>query len=143
MLSGFDILSDMQAKIVHTEFDDSDARQQSLEALFTAIDAKDAAGFAEFLTENASFRFGSAPAVTGRADIIEAVSAFFASLARVSHKITAVATRGDRLFCEGETTYTRHDGKAVVVPFADVFEYAGDKIADYRIYADLAPLYAD
>ncbi len=133
----------MQAKKVHTEIDSSDARQQSLEPLFAAIDKQDARGFAEFLTDDASFRFGSAPAVTGRAAIIEAVSAFFASLAGVSHRITAVATRGDMLFCEGETTYTRHDGKAVVVPFADVFEYAGDKIADYRIYADLAPLLAE
>jgi limonene-1,2-epoxide hydrolase len=128
---------------VHTEIDSSNARQQSLEALFAAIDARDARGFADFLTDDARFRFGSSPPVTGRRDIIEAVSAFFASLAGVNHVITAVATRGDMLFCEGETTYTRHDGKAVVVPFADVFEYDGDKIADYRIYADLTPLHAD
>ncbi len=132
----------MPAMKVHTEIDPSDARQQSLEALFAAIDAQDARGFADFLTEDARFRFGSSPPVNGRDDIIEAVSAFFASLAGVNHVITAVATRGDMLFCEGETTYTRHDGKAVVVPFADVFEYDGDRIADYRIYADLTPLYA-
>jgi limonene-1,2-epoxide hydrolase len=133
----------MPANKVQTTIETGDARQQSLEALFAAIDAQDASGFADFLTDDARFRFGSAPAVSGRADIIEAVDAFFASLAGVSHVVTAVATRGDMLFCEGETTYTRHDGKAVVVPFADVFDYAGDRIADYRIYADLTPLYAD
>ncbi len=133
----------MQASKVQTTIDTGDARQQSLEALFAAIDARDAAGFADFLTDDARFRFGSAPAVTGRADIVEAVDAFFASLAGVNHVITAVATRDDMLFCEGETTYTRQDGRKVVVPFADVFEYAGDRIADYRIYADLTPLYAD
>ncbi len=133
----------MPARIVNAEIDSGDTRQTSLEALFTAIDAKDAAAFADFLTEDASFRFGSAPAAKGRQAIIEAVTGFFDSLAGLSHVLTAVATRGDTLFCEGETTYTRHDGKAVVVPFADVFDYEGDKIADYRIYADLAPLFAE
>jgi limonene-1,2-epoxide hydrolase len=133
----------MPAKIVHTEIDTSDARERSLEPLFAAIDARDAKGFADFLTGDAYFRFGSAPAVRGRPNIIEAVSGFFASLAAVRHELTAVATRGDMLFCEGETTYTRPDGKKVTVPFADVFEYEGEKIASYRIYADLAPLYAD
>ena len=54
-----------------------------------------------------------------------------------------MAVNGDLLFCEGETTYTRHDGKQVVVPFADVFEYVDNRISDYRIYADLGPLFAD
>jgi uncharacterized protein (TIGR02246 family) len=133
----------MQASRLKTDIDAGDARQRSLESLFAAIDAQDAQTFASFLTEDASFRFGSAPAARGREAIIEAVSAFFESLAGLSHVLTAVATKGDMLFCEGETTYTRHDGKAVVVPFADVFEYEGDKIAEYRIYADLAPLFAE
>jgi limonene-1,2-epoxide hydrolase len=133
----------MQAKKVQTEIDATDPRQESLEAVFAAIDAKDAERFAGFLTDDARFRFGSAPAVSGRNAIVGAVSAFFDSLAGLCHVLTAVATRGDLLFCEGETTYTRHDGKSVVVPFADVFEYDGEKIADYRIYADLAPLFAE
>lgn len=133
----------MPTKKVSAEIDTSDARQRSLEPLFAAIDARDAEAFADFLTDDASFRFGSAPAAIGRAAIIEGVNAFFDSLAGISHVLTAVATKGDMLFCEGETTYTRHDGKQVVVPFADVFEYEGEKIAEYRIYADLAPLYAE
>ncbi len=133
----------MPTQRVTTEIDGTDTRQRDLEPLFAAIDAKDAKAFTEFLTEKASFRFGSAPATHGKAAIETAVSEFFASLAGLSHVINAVVTKGDMLFCEGETTYTRHDGKDVVVPFADVFEYEGDKIAEYRIYADLAPLFAD
>lgn len=123
--------------------DAADSRQRDLEPLFAAIDAMDVEAFTGFLTDNASFRFGSAPAACGKAAIEAAVGEFFASLAGLSHVITAMATRGDMLFCEGETTYTRHDGKNVVVPFADVFEYEGGKIAEYRIYADLAPLFAE
>lgn len=118
-------------------------REASLDALFDSIDAKDVNGFLDFLTESASFRFGSSPAVRGREAIAETVGAFFDSLAGLSHRLTAVATRGDTLFLEGETTYTRLDGREVVVPFADVFEYEGDKIADYKIYADVSGLYAE
>jgi limonene-1,2-epoxide hydrolase len=118
-------------------------REASLDALFTSIDSKDVNGFLDFLTETASFRFGSSPAVRGHEAIAETVGAFLDSLGGLSHRLTAVATRGDTLFCEGETTYTRKDGREVVVPFADVFEYEGDKIAEYKIYADVSPLYAE
>lgn len=35
------------------------------------------------------------------------------------------------------------DGSAIEMPSADVLEYEGDRIAEYRIYIDIAPLYAD
>ena len=133
----------MATQRIRAEIDESDPRQRDLEPLFAAIDAKDAKAFTGFLTEKASFRFGSSPAARGAAEIEAAVSEFFASLKGLSHVVNAVVTKGDMLFCEGETTYTRHDGKDVVVPFADVFEYENEKIAEYRIYADLAPLFAD
>ena len=133
----------MTAQRVTTDIDASDPRQRDLEPLFAAIDAKDAKAFAAFLTEKAKFRFGSAPAAEGRANIEAAVSDFFASLAGLSHVVNAVVTKDDMLFCEGETTYTRHDGRQVTVPFADVFVYEGEKIADYRIYADLGPLFEE
>ena len=133
----------MQENRIRAEIDASDPRQRDLAALFSAIDAQDPAAFTSFLTDDASFRFGSAPAVRGKADIEAAVTEFFSQLAGLSHVLNTVVAKDAMLFCEGETTYTRHDGKAVVVPFADVFEYEGGKIADYRIYADLAPLFAE
>ena len=44
--------------------------------------------------------------------------------------------------CEGEVTYLRHDGSAVTVPFADVFELRGTLISIYRIYIDNSPLFS-
>jgi len=38
-------------------------------------------------------------------------------------------------------TYTRHDGSVLTVPFANVFEMRGDKIAAYRIYVDNSLLF--
>ena len=111
--------------------------------LFAAIDAQDGAAFVSFLTDDAVFRFGSAPPVQGRANVQEAVEAFFASIAGLSHSIERTQGEGDTLFLEGVVTYTRHDGRPVAIPFVDVFEYEGEKISEYKIYIDVGPLYAD
>ena len=76
--------------------------------LFAAIDARDGAAFVAYLTENAVFRFGSAPPVQGRDAIRAAVDGFFTTIAGCSH----------------------------------VMEYDGILIAHYKIYMDVAPLFA-
>lgn len=112
-----------------------------LAGLFAAIDAKDTERFLGYLTESARFRFGSAPAVEGRAAIREAVQAFFDSIAGLEHSPAASASAGSTLFVEGDVTYTRHDGSRITLPFADVFELQDGRIADYKIYMDIGPLY--
>ena len=113
-----------------------------VEGLFAAIDRKDPDAFAAYLTEDAAFRFGSAPPVHGRAAIAEAVGKFFESVAALSHELNLFVVDESTIVCEGETTYTRHDGSTVTVPFTDVFDMEGDLIRNYKIYADIAPLYA-
>jgi ketosteroid isomerase-like protein len=111
--------------------------------LFAAIDAKDTAAFVSYLAEDAVFRFGSAPAAEGRAAIAAAVDGFFSTIAGCSHDIRFSVQSGNTLVCEGEVTYQRHDGGKVTLPFVDVLEYDGDLIAVYKIYIDVAPLYAE
>lgn len=114
-----------------------------LEALFAAIDAKDTRRFLEFLTPDASFRFGSAAAVHGHADIEAAVGAFFASIAALKHEPGLSVTSDDTVICEGLSTYTRHDGTEVTLPFCNVFETREGAIEEYKIYIDIAPLFAE
>ncbi len=121
----------------------TEAQQSLLHNLFAAIDNKDVDGFAKFLTADASFRFGSAPAATGTDAIRAAVGGFFTSIKALEHSIVRAFADDGMLFCEGHVTYTRHDGSTVTLPFADVFEMAGERIAEYKIYMDIAPLYAD
>jgi limonene-1,2-epoxide hydrolase len=113
-----------------------------LTALFAAIDSKNADSFVDCLTADALFRFGSAPQVAGRDAIHEAVSGFFSSIAGVKHELRKTISDGDTLFCEGDVTYTRHDGSEITLPFVNVLEIESDMIADYKIYADIGPLYA-
>lgn len=113
-----------------------------LAELFAAVDAMDTAGFLAKLTETAEFRFGGAPPVQHRPHIGAAVDAFFATIAGLRHELTNVISDGESVACEGNVTYTRHDGTTVTLPFADTFVCDGDLIASYRIYIDIGPLYA-
>lgn len=111
--------------------------------IFAAIDRQDATAFAGFLTEDAVFRFGSAPIVRGRDAIRAAVDGFFGTIAACSHVVHNTIARDTTLICEGEVTYRKHDGTEITLPFADILEYHGDLIAQYKIYIDIGPLYAD
>jgi len=111
--------------------------------LFAAIDARDAAAFVDRLTPDAQFKFGNAPTVTGSEAIGIAAGQFFAAIASCRHSLlrTLTDSEGAVIACEGIVTYTRHDGSTITVPFANVFELRGDKIATYRIYIDNSPLF--
>jgi len=111
--------------------------------MFAAIDAKDGAGFVSYLTEDAVFRFGSAPPVQGRDAIQAAVDGFFSTIAGCSHAICNSLLQDGTLVCEGEVTYKRHDGTSITLPFTNIFEYDGELISHYKIYIDIAPLYAE
>ncbi len=118
------------------------AIETRLPALFDAIDAKDTETFLDFLTEDASFRFASSDAVLGKDAIRNAVDGFFSSIAGSTHKLSNTVRRENTIFCEGVVTSHRHDGSDVAIPFTDVFELADERIAEYKIYIDLAPLFA-
>ena len=111
------------------------------ERIFAVIDAGDAAGFVGFLTPDAQFRFGNAPAVVGGEAIHAAAAGFFSAIASSRHRLLRTWNGAATAVCEGEVTYTRHDGTALSVPFANVFELRGDKIAAYRIYIDNSALF--
>jgi len=122
---------------------DSAAANRDTGGLFAAIDANDAAAFVGHLTDDAVFRFGSAPEVRGKALIQAAVDGFFGTIAGCSHNVQKTLDNGSTLVCEGEVTYCRQNGSQITLPFVDVFEYDGDLIAQYKIYMDINPLYAE
>ncbi len=117
-------------------------RQIWVRRLFEAIDAKRSREFADFLTADARFRFGSAPPVQGAAAIVETVEQFFASVASVSHRVLELWETPGHLICRGEVRYLRLDGRCVEVPFCNIFTMRGERIASYEIYLDPTPLSA-
>ena len=110
--------------------------------LFVSIDAMDMEGFLDSIASDAEFRFGSAPVIHGHAGIEDAVGGFFTTIAGLRHELLRVVVDGKCVVCEGEVPYTRHDGSKITLPFCNVFETTDGMISLYRIYVDIAPLYA-
>jgi ketosteroid isomerase-like protein len=113
-----------------------------LEELFEAIDSKDAAAFAGFLTEDAVFRFGNGPLARGRDDVRDTVAAFFAGVKSLKHSIRESWTVADAVVMHGHVTYTRLDGSDLTVPFANVFKLDGALVREYLIFADASQLWS-
>jgi limonene-1,2-epoxide hydrolase len=113
----------------------------NFEKLFASIDAMDTESFLGFIAEDCTFRFGSSPEVKGHAGIASAVEDFFSMFAALEHKLHRFIADDKAVVCEGEVTYTRHDGSKVTLPFANVFEVKNRLITLYRIYIDIGPLF--
>jgi ketosteroid isomerase-like protein len=113
------------------------------ERVLAVVDAGDAAGFVDLLTPDAQFRFGNAPPIFGSDAIRSVVAGFFAAIASSRHELLEVWSDAATAVCEGLVTYTRHDGSSLTVPFANVFQLKGHKIAGYRIYIDNSALFAE
>ena len=113
---------------------------ERLNALFDAIDARDAQAFVNFLAPDVEFVFSNAPPLYGRAQVETAIAGFFASLAGLHHVLTEHWLCGDNLIMQGQVTYTRHDGSQLSVPFANIFKLRDNLIEEYRIFGDFSAL---
>jgi hypothetical protein len=111
------------------------------EELFRAIDAKDPARFASFLSPDCRFRFGNLPEVVGAERVRDFVAGFFDSIESLSHEIRERWSVPGGLVCHGQVTYTRKDGSQLSVPFANVFRIDAAGIREYLIFADTSQLY--
>jgi ketosteroid isomerase-like protein len=111
------------------------------EGLFNRIDAKDLSGFLAFLTPDAEFRFANNPSAHGHEAIRAAVGGFFGAIGGSRHRFIRAWEDRDSAVCEGEVTYTRHDGSTLTVPFVNVFYMQGGKVARYLIFIDNSALF--
>jgi ketosteroid isomerase-like protein len=111
------------------------------EALFADIDSMDPDRFAAHLADDVVFRFGNAAPVRGRAAVRETWAGFCETVAGVRHDLRAQWDTGDAVIAEADVTYTRNDDRLVTVPVVTIYR-GGALIDDYRVFIDLAPLFA-
>ena len=110
--------------------------------LYEHIDAMRMDGFLAGLSDDVQVVFGNYPAAVGRAQVREAIGAFWASIGGLRHRFENVVQNADQTLLEGNIDYTRKDGRVVTVPVATVLKRRGDKVSEMRIYIDVAPVYA-
>lgn len=111
--------------------------------LFADIDAMDPDAFARHLADGVSFRFGNADPVVGRAAVRDVWASFCDTVDGVSHTIVEQFESGDAVIVESSVTYTKPGGATVTVPVVTIYRGAGELIDDYRVFIDLAPLFAE
>ena len=54
----------------------------------------------------------------------------------------AIERIGPATIVEADVTYTRLDGSTVTVPVVTIYRSRGGRIDDYRVFIDLAPVFA-
>jgi ketosteroid isomerase-like protein len=122
----------------------TDDRVASLTSLFATYDRGDIDGFLEYLAPDVSLRFGNAEPIHGRQAIKESLQEFSKLFNWIRHDHVETWRAPDGAAVEADVTYERTDGREVHVPAVTIcrFDERG-LINDYRIFIDLAPLFAD
>jgi ketosteroid isomerase-like protein len=114
----------------------------SREQLFADIDSMEPERFAAHLAEDVTMRFGNAEPIHGRDAVRDAWASFCRDLKGVEHELVEQWTTDSATIVEAQATYTRPDDSRVTVPVVTIYRERNGEIHDYRIYIDLAPLFA-
>ncbi|MET8158794.1 nuclear transport factor 2 family protein [Sphaerisporangium sp. NPDC005289] len=111
--------------------------------VFERVDSFDPERFTQLLAEDATLVFGNAEPLAGREAILAGLRAFFSTIDGLRHRVVRNWQAGADIIAETEVTYRRLDGKDVSVVAVSIWRTGGDGlISDYRIFVDLAPVYA-
>ena len=118
--------------------------ENTVRQLFAALDSGDIASALSLMTEDVAFRFGSAEPTIGKAAIANNAAAMATVVESLSHQLDAVWTveqPQSAMLCEMAVTYRRHDGSQITLPCFNVFRLQRGRVADYRIYMDVNPVF--
>lgn len=112
-------------------------------AILARIDGMDTAESVKLFAESATVTFGNGQPMVGRDAIKAGTAVFYSSIAGLRHRILNEWTVGQDTIAEAAVTYTRHDGRQVTIPAATMWRVRDDGlITNYRVFIDLAPVYA-
>jgi ketosteroid isomerase-like protein len=114
--------------------------------LFTAIDRKDTAGAASMFAADIRFTFGNNPPVHGRGEVEVTMRDFLDNIAGIRHELTGlwqVASTHHIVVAEMTVRYSRLDGTSISLPCCNVFRTHDGAIADYQIYMNVNPVFAE
>jgi ketosteroid isomerase-like protein len=113
------------------------------EHVFRTIDTMDAAAVADLFADEATVVFGNGEPMVGRDAVRAGIGGFFSTIAGLRHQIVNAWLVDADTIAETEVTYRRLDGREAAISAVSIWHTATDgRIDDYRIFVDLAPLYA-
>jgi ketosteroid isomerase-like protein len=111
--------------------------------IFAMIDTMDVATIMSLFVEDGRVVYGNGQPLVGIDEIRTGTTAFFTTIAGLHHEIVKEWNVGDDTIIELKVTYDRKDGQQVTIQCVTIFHTnAAGKIDDYRVYFDVAPIYA-
>ena len=111
--------------------------------LFAMTDAMDVAALVPLFAKDGRVVFGNGQPMVGVDEIRTGTTAFFATIAGLHHEVVNEWNFGNYTIVELKVTYDRKDGRQVTIPCVTIFHAdAAGKIDDYRVFFDVAPIYA-
>jgi ketosteroid isomerase-like protein len=111
--------------------------------VFAKTDAMDVAEIVSLFATDARVVFGNGQPMVGVDEIRTGTIAFYETIAGLHHEIVTEWSFLDDTIVELKVTYDRKDGQQVTIPCVTIFHTdAEGKIDDYRVYFDVAPIYA-
>ena len=109
-------------------------------SLYTAVDALDAQGVVDHVTDDVQFQLGNFEPISGHDAVKDSNAAFFATIKAMHHTISGVWSSDDTAICDGTVHYTRLDQSEHEVPFAAHLGIRNGKIANYQVFVDISEL---
>ena len=112
-------------------------------SVFAVLDAMDIDSIMALFAPDARVVFGNGEPMLGVDAIRTGTVAFLDTIAGLHHSIVTEWNFGDDTIAELKVTYDRKDGQQVAIPCVTIFHTrAAGKIDDYRVFFDVAPIYA-
>jgi ketosteroid isomerase-like protein len=111
--------------------------------VFATVDSMDVDTITPLFAADSRVVFGNGQPLVGIDEIRTGITAFFDTIAGLRHEIVNEWNLGDDAIVEFKVTYNRKDGQQVTIPCVTIFHTdAAGKIDAYRVYFDVAPIYA-
>jgi ketosteroid isomerase-like protein len=134
---------DTPTNVLEDEMTTAADATQWAEEFFALVDAGDADGVAGRVSEGAVLITGNGEPVVGREEIRAAINGFQTMIGSLSHEIVRVWAVAGGYIAELRVSYVRLDGGSLVLPCTNIFDLDADgQITEYKIFMDMAPVFA-
>ena len=112
-------------------------------SIFQKVDTMDPHALDDVFAEDGRLVFGNNEPLVGLEAIAAGSGAFLSTLQGLRHRILNEWSIGADTIVETEVTYSRLDSKEVSLPAVSIWRVRNDGlIVDYRVFFDVAPIYA-
>jgi hypothetical protein len=120
-------------------------REALMRQYYAAVDARDMGRMVSYLDPDIELIVGNGAPVHGVGPVLKLAADSAERLGGTSHKVRAFYhdVASNCMIIEVETVFRRLDDRLVAVPALGIAHFNSNKLIDkYRIYADLAPVWA-